>query len=225
MDEIEFTPEISQILLRINRNGNLFANAVHRLEYINNYDHNIEIADMNKAMILDRICWEKNEEVLCGPTCAEMIVRYFYGKEYRDSDSFVWCAELALNLIKHGIKVETYCYNSRLYDDYVNSRIIFSPLDELKKYTLLQKELTENILTDEVNNSECVVLCVDSAKYNNDRDVAGGHFIFIFTHDGILYSLNPQKTSVFKEIRCISEYVSSSVNYGAWRILCKGVAQ
>ncbi|MBR2832840.1 MAG: hypothetical protein IKE75_00105 [Bacilli bacterium] len=170
-----------------------------------------------------------NEEILCGSACVKYILKQ-YGKNTNIKPNMFWISELAISLKENGINnIKLFCYDSNLYNDF--KMIDSSEFDGFKylqkildnKIVLQEKKLNSRLLKKELEDSDYILLCVDSKKFNKNEQMSGGHFIILkeIINDKI-HVINPLKKKYEQKDIPINYIIKCCKEFGSWRILIKG---
>lgn len=169
-------------------------------------------------------------KINCGSSCVKYVLNTQDLSTDNIKNDMFWISELALSLKENGINnLEVLFFNSSLYNGYINDYdknfMGFKLLDELvvKNIKLLEKKLTIKELIQEINDSKFIILCVESSKFNHNKNMSGGHFIIISKVEGKLVKvINPIKDKY--EVKTLSKrfIINCCKHYGSWRILIKG---
>ena len=142
----------------------------------------------------------------------------------------LWVPELALSLNKNGLSnIQIYCYNSRLYSDFINKKANFNfdgfkYLNNLQEHniSIIERELSINSFFEEIDNCEYIILCVESRIFNNDDSMSGGHYIILNGRNGEnVKVINPIKEKYEIKMFNINTLLKACKNNGAWRILIR----
>ena len=170
------------------------------------------------------------KKINCGSSCVKYVLNAQNLPIDNVKNDMYWISELALSLKKNSVNnLEVFFFNSSLYNGYVNDYdpnfIGFKLLDELvnENIKLLERKLSIKELIKEINDSKFIILCVDSSKFNHNKNMSGGHFVIISKMEGNLVQIiNPIKDKY--EIKTMSKrfIINCCKNYGSWRILIKG---
>lgn len=224
MDEIELTNVAAAMLKNAGDKG-FFIDAVHDISYIE-LVKNFNFINADRLLLFNNLGLKKNSLQLCGNACAEAAAALFYNKDAATRQKLFWCAEIALFLAEKMINVKLLFWKSRLYEDYKNKNMpclnVFNALKTYEKKVgiIEERPLNYEFFRQEVIQSRCVIYCVDSAFFNNDKNLSGGHFIVVFFHEKNFYLINPKK-NIIEFFECdVNHVVDSCVINGGWRILC-----
>lgn len=67
-----------------------------------------------------------SKQLFCGSSCIKYILEKYEIDTNLLKYDMIWVSELALSLKKNGFSnLQLYCYNSRLYNDFVNKKSRF----------------------------------------------------------------------------------------------------
>ena len=166
--------------------------------------------------------------ILCGSSCAKYVLNDFGINTEHLNLKMTWVTEIAVTLKNFGINnISIFCYKSNLYDDYKNNPNIdlnfdgFYYIEKCLKNDIFIKEikLSKRELLREVKYNKFIILCVNSAIFNNKK-MNGGHFI-------ILNGMDNDKVKIINPIKNKYEYILDTPEnvirfcekYGSWRIL------
>lgn len=168
--------------------------------------------------------------ILCGSSCVKYILNDFCINTEQLNYKMTWITELALALKNSGVKnISVLCYKSNLYYDYKNNPNIdltFKGFHFIEKcikndIPINETKLNKMELLKEVKENKFIVLCVESAVFNN-RNLTGGHFIILNGIDNNkIKIINPKKTKYEYKLEEVESIIAYCENYGAWRILIK----
>lgn len=168
-------------------------------------------------------------EIYCGSSCVKYILEK-YNKDITNlKKDMLWTTELAICLKQNGINNQIYCFNSRLYSDFLNNKFDsnfdgFKYLIEAQKnnVSIREKNITIDSLKEEIDSCKYIILCVESSIFNNDASMSGGHYIIISgRNNNVANIINPIKEKYeFKNLN-INFLIDACKNYGAWRIIIK----
>ncbi len=168
--------------------------------------------------------------ILCGSSCVKYILRY-YKKSFDDINlQMIWATELAICLKEKGFNnIEIMCYKSNLFFDYTRKKNIdlgFAGFKNIEKalnlnIPIIEKKFDERELFKEIEQSKFIILCVESAVFN-DKNMRGGHFIIL---DGTINNeikiINPIKEQYECKLKKPKDIIQCCKNYGSWRVLIK----
>lgn len=168
--------------------------------------------------------------MLCGSSCVKYIFDNINYKPEKFKTNMFWITELAICLKKSNLfHVKLFCNNSNLYNDYLyyinekdlsfeGFKYISKALDNNIK--IEEIEPNENQLINEIKNSDYVITCVDSKKFNNDLNMKGSHFIILsnFSNDYKVKVINPIKDKYEIKYLEISYILKCIINNGSWRL-------
>ena len=167
------------------------------------------------------------DDILCGSACVKFILDYYGITKIELQRNMFWTAELALALKKAGLCIEVRCFNSKLYDDYIQNKKYdfdgFKYLNKMgkEKIPLIVKKFDCSQIEEEISKNDFVILCVESKIFNLDASMSGGHFIMLNWIDNKIKVINPVKNG-FETLYLDSDFlVKCSENFGSWRILIK----
>ena len=168
-------------------------------------------------------------QYLCGSICTKYISEAF-NIDYHDMNKRMsWISELALYLNSKGLDVKLYSNNSNLYIDFIKGNYDpeFSGFIYLNKVVkeniyLKEKRLNKETLIEELDNSDYLILCVESRVFNNDDKFSGGHFVVLENRDNeIVRVINPTIDN-YETINLDLDFlVKCCKNYGQWRLLIR----
>lgn len=224
-DEIEFNQDIVRVLNACNLKNNFFISAVHDIRYLYNYN-NIDKVNVDSVLLFKNNYLLKKETCCCGNACVEIIGSIFYNQNFYTSHELKWCCDIGSFLADKSISIDVFCYNSNLYNSYVNGRDMdFCGIQMIKSYenvynNVIERPLTKEILYEELTYNVCGIYCVSSVIYNNMEGNANGHYVVLFKKNNQIYTLNPKRRKVEKFITDIDKHINACQSFGNWRILC-----
>ena len=172
----------------------------------------------------------KKEELICGSSCVKYVLGKLGLSNVKIQNNMIWTAQLAISLKQNGITdLNVYCFNSLLYDDFLLKKGEkfegFKLLDDLidMNISLMSKKLNMWELKKEIKNNAFIILCVESKKFNKNKNMSGGHFIILNgKKDNKVKVINPMKEKY--EIKYLPKrfLINCCKRYGSWRIVIKG---
>lgn len=171
-----------------------------------------------------------SKQLFCGSSCIKYILERYKIDTNTLKTDMLWISELALSLKKSELShFQIYCYNSTLYTDYINKKVDlsfdgFKYLKELQEQNILitERQLSINSFSEEIDNCEYIVLCVESRIFNDDNSMSGGHYIILNGRNGEnVKVINPVKEKYETKVMNIKFLIEACKNYGSWRILIR----
>lgn len=169
-----------------------------------------------------------SKQLFCGSSCIKYILENYEIDTSLLKYDMIWVSELALSLKKNGFSnLQLYCYNSRLYNDFVNKKVDlnfdgFKYLKEMQEQNILieERNVSINSFIEELDSCKYLILCVESKVFNNDDSMNGGHYIILTDRYGEnVKVINPIKDKYEIKILNLNFLIESCKNNGAWRIL------
>ena len=152
---------------------------------------------------------KKSESDLCGKACLSVIADYFG----IDSGSFehersVWIPDLVLDLFNNHLRTRLFCsMNSKLYADYrtAKNKAAFEGFRAVGRYeqsvgnvTMLDFGISE---IDAFLANGILLTIVDSATWNQDSMLRGGHYIVVLDSTENCYVVaNPKRKEVVLQL-------------------------
>ena len=173
-------------------------------------------------------------ELLCGSACVKYILDK-YNLKYRNFNyQMKWISELALYLLKYDLlDIKISCFKSNLYNDYLKNINNTKKINDFDGFLFIKKlegknkiintKLTKRELKKEINNSDYIILCVESAKFNRNKNMNGGHFIILnsIIDNDTIKIINPIKNKFEYKYENIKNIIDYAKNFGSWRVLIK----
>lgn len=164
----------------------------------------------------------------CGSLCVRYILERIDHQVELDPD-MLWTSELALFIKNNSsLDLKVRCYNSNLLNDYYKTNNYnFEGFYHLNKMLdsgiiLEEEQLTTEKLIEELDQYTFIILCVESAKINNDSNMNGGHYIVLEkTNKNLVKINNPQKNKMKELYLDYSDIIDLCYDFGSWRILVK----
>lgn len=169
-----------------------------------------------------------SKQLYCGSSCIKYILENYEIDTSLLKYDMIWVSELALSLKKNGLSnLQLYCYNSRLYNDFVNKKVDlnfdgFKYLKEMQEQNILieERNISINSFSEELDSCKYLILGVESKVFNNDDSMDGGHYIILTDRDGEnVKVINPIKDKYEIKILNLNFLIKACKNNGAWRIL------
>ena len=150
---------------------------------------------------------KKSPELLCGEACVAVICRLLQVPYSASMDcQRRWAPALACELLEKGFQARLYCSPaSRLMNDYMRFRDdasvsleVFTAIRDYLSYgnavntVQLREEEVTGLLAD-----GSAILLVDSAEWNEDGALSGGHFVLLLSEsDDCYWIANPQRDEI-----------------------------
>lgn len=176
---------------------------------------------------LNRFPLSKEEDELCGTACLSVIHACLgLNVPLNCSGGEIWTAQLACFLRDCGVGVQLFCSpGSRLYHDYLLAdaklREEWDCFHWLAAYEAagdkpLLLDLTVGQL-DQHLGSGVVLALVDSAVWNDDRTMNGGHFCVLLDKCGQTYlAANPGRTQIHLLHVPQEQFMRAFTKSGGW---------
>lgn len=170
-------------------------------------------------------------KLYCGSACVKYILEHVFHHNFKVKYNMVWATELAICFKENGINdLQVYCFNSKLYNDFLNKKIDlnFEGFKYLKillenNINIKEKKITSKTFLKEIDSCKYIILCVESKIFNSIDSMIGGHYIIINGRNGSnINVINPVKEMYEIRYLNIDFLIKACKNYGAWRILIKG---
>lgn len=230
MDEIELIPEYNLYWDYMKNNDIVILNAIHNIDYVECCNDKIKIFYMSELTLKYLEYFPKNSMAICGDVCIDIVNSIFIKKYKKHTNKNYWCTDIASTLLDENLKIEVKCYNSNLlkdYNKYQNNENFIKcndGLNSVDKYIknrgiLLIEPVDNNVLLYEIMSSLCVIICVNTAIFNRDNQLSGGHYVVAYYMNNEVYIFNPRKNIVKKEKADIDILVDACQKFGSWRIL------